>query len=97
MYGCSLNPNSKIWTTTTKIAEDKNLKTKYITSKKEILNKELNVGLKIDIKDYLIDKEKQTNLTNNIYSKNELKLKKKVSIIILKLSNLINMNQRFHL
>ena len=77
MYGCSLNPNSKIWTTTTKIAEDKNLKTKYITSKKEILNKELNVGLKIDIKDYLIGKEKQTNLTNNIYSKNELKLKKK--------------------
>ena len=42
--GCSLNPNSKIWTTTTKIAEDKNLKTKYITSKKKILNKELNVG-----------------------------------------------------
>ena len=53
IYGCSLNPNSKIWTTTTKIPEDKNLKTKYITSKKEILNKELNVGLKIDIKDYL--------------------------------------------
>ena len=77
IYGCSLNPNSKIWTTTTKISSDENLKIKYITKKKEILNKELNVGLQINLKNLIKDSTNPSNLTNNIYSKFEGQLKNK--------------------
>ncbi len=77
IYGCSFNPNSKIWTTTSEIKKDENLKTKYITKKEEILNKELNVGLKIDFKNFNVDNVITSNLTNNIYSNYDGKLKNK--------------------
>ena len=77
LFGCSLNPNSKIWTPNTKIIKDENLKIKYITKKEEILDKELNVGLKINLKNYIIGNTNPISLTNNIYSKYDGNLKNK--------------------
>ncbi len=74
--GCSLNPNSKIWTTT-KIAKEENLKIQVITEKDDILDKELNVGLMIDLKKIDSEVVRSTNLTNNIYSKYNGNLKNK--------------------
>ncbi len=77
VYGCSLNPNSKIWTSTTKIAKEDTLIIKYITEKEEILNKELNVGLKINLINSINKNRNSANLTNNIYSKYDGSFKEK--------------------
>jgi len=75
--GCSLNPNSKIWSPNTKIAKDEILQIKYISKKEEVLNKELNVGLKLNINKLKINNTDPANLTNNIFSNFEGKLKSK--------------------
>ena len=77
LSGCSLNPNSKIWSTTTKITKEKNVKFKFITEKEEILDKELNVGLKVEIKNFSQDELYLSKLTNNIFSVKLSDLKKK--------------------
>ena len=75
-YGCSFNPNSKIWTTT-KIVKEENLRIQTITKKEDILDKELNVGLIIDLKKIETEFTSSTNLTNNVYSKYNGNLKNK--------------------
>ena len=77
IYGCSLNPNSKIWTEKSKIVKDDSLKIKYLTKKIEVLDKELNVGLKIDLKNSEIVQKNNSNLTNNFFSNFQGKLKSK--------------------
>ncbi len=77
LNGCSLNPNSKIWTKTTKITQENKLNVKYVTDEEKILNKELNVGLKLDIKKFNYNKYEFDNLTNNFYSPGLRQIKRK--------------------
>ena len=75
IYNCSLNPNSKYWTSKKNILKDKDSKIKYVTTKEEILNKEFNVGLKIKIENIDLIKNIDDNLTNNFVSSYDGKLK----------------------
>ena len=75
IYNCSLNPNSKYWTSKKNILKDKDSKIKYVTTKEKILNKEFNVGLKIKIENIDLIDNKNDNLNNNFVSSYDGKLK----------------------
>ena len=75
IYNCSLNPNSKYWTSKKNVAQDKDSKIKYVTNEEKILNKEFNVGLKIKIENIDLIENKEDNLNNNFVSSYDGKLK----------------------
>ena len=75
IYNCSLNPNSKYWTSKKNVAQDKDSKIKYVTNEEKILNKEFNVGLKIKIENIDLIDNKNDNLNNNFVSSYDGKLK----------------------
>jgi outer membrane protein assembly factor BamB len=68
--GCSLNKNSKFWSTTEKINQDTSLgqkssKTEEIFTKEEVLNKEFNQNLKINIAENFDTNDSFNNYNNN--------------------------------
>jgi len=75
LFECSLNPNSKLWTSKNKIAKDENLKIINITSKDEILNKEINVNFKLNINSTEFIEQDINIFDNNYYSNYDGKLK----------------------
>jgi len=68
--GCSLNKNSKFWSTTEKINQDiglseKSLEKKKIFKKEEVFDKEFNQNLKINISENLNTNKSLNNYNNN--------------------------------
>ncbi len=67
--GCSLNKNSKFWTSSQNIIEEKTPKYKKIFEKEKVLGKELNSNLKIKL-----SKKNNKDLLNKDYFNNEGRL-----------------------
>ena len=67
--GCSLNKNSKFWTSSQNITEENKSNYKRIFQKEKALENELNPTLKIRFK-----KQKSENYLNKYYSNNEGRL-----------------------
>ena len=63
--GCSLNENSKFWTASKNIKEDKNLNFKEILIEDEALEKELNANVKINLGNILNNNSKIRDYFNN--------------------------------
>ncbi len=63
--GCSLNENSKFWTASKNIKEDKNLNFKEILIEDEALEKELNANVKINLGNILNNNAKIRDYFNN--------------------------------
>ena len=69
LSGCSFSKNSKFWTTSEKIKKEKTIDNKTITEslfkEEEVLNKEFNRNLKIQIQGKINSNTKTINYTNN--------------------------------
>ncbi len=63
--GCSLNKNSKFWTKTKNIPEEKNENYKEIFVEEDALEKELNVNISINLKNNINNNLKIRNYFNN--------------------------------
>ena len=63
--GCSLNKNSKFWTTSQNITEESSLNYKKIFVKEEALGQELNPSLSINLGDYIDNNLQIRNYFNN--------------------------------
>ena len=62
---CSFNKNSKFWTSSQKINEEKNTNFKEIFPKEEALKKEFNSNLKIKLTTKPVNKTYSNNYLNN--------------------------------
>jgi len=62
---CSLNPNSSLWTKKSEIKKEKILKFKEILIQEKVLEKELNVNLKINLKNIKSENTYLKHLNNN--------------------------------
>ena len=90
-YSCSLNTNSKFWTNSKKIDQDKSLEFHEVFPKEESLKKEFNSGLKLQFSSNTKDNTNSNNLLNNDGRINfDGNLKKKASY---KFSKIKNFNQ----
>ncbi len=65
LTGCSFNKNSKFWTSTKEIIEEKKVNIKKIFDEEQALSKELNSNLKINLGKDINDNIKIRNYSNN--------------------------------
>ena len=85
---CSFNENSKFWTNSKKVAEDKNLEFQEIFPKEESLKKEFNSSLNLEFTSKIFDNTDINNFLNNNGRLNfDGNLKKKSSYKFSKIEN----------